>query len=218
MAGEAGRGFAVVADEVQRLAERAGQATRQVDALVRGTQADAQEAVDSMEQSTAGVVGAARLAEQAGQALDEIQSVSGELAERIEAMAELTRRHFEQSTVLRRAMDTVRATSRETLSGTLQTADAVEELKALAEALRASVAGFRLPEREFMSTLILPSRLTGRAPTMPAGTGPPGLEGDEAPGGGVLPADAEKGAGAASEPDRSGARGPALRSEGEGEA
>ena len=35
MAGDAGRGFAVVADEVQRLAERSGQATREIEELVK---------------------------------------------------------------------------------------------------------------------------------------------------------------------------------------
>ncbi|MEZ5459129.1 MAG: methyl-accepting chemotaxis protein [Steroidobacteraceae bacterium] len=50
MAGEAGRGFAVVADEVQRLAERAANATKQIEVLVRTIQADTNEAVVSMEQ------------------------------------------------------------------------------------------------------------------------------------------------------------------------
>jgi twitching motility protein PilJ len=53
MAGEAGRGFAVVADEVQRLAERSGGATRQIEALVKTIQSDTHEAVTSMEQTTA---------------------------------------------------------------------------------------------------------------------------------------------------------------------
>jgi twitching motility protein PilJ len=53
MAGEQGRGFAVVADEVQRLAERAANATRQIENLVKTIQADTTEAIVSMERSTA---------------------------------------------------------------------------------------------------------------------------------------------------------------------
>src|ERR1700689_245817 len=56
MAGEAGRGFAVVADEVQRLAERAANATKQIEVLVRTIQTDTNEAVVSMERSTTDVV------------------------------------------------------------------------------------------------------------------------------------------------------------------
>ena len=55
MAGEAGRGFAVVADEVQRLAERTGDATRQLDPG-DNYQADTNEATMSMERSTSNVV------------------------------------------------------------------------------------------------------------------------------------------------------------------
>jgi twitching motility protein PilJ len=69
LAGEAGRGFAVVADEVQRLAERAANATKQIDVIVRTIQADTNGAVVSMERSTADVGGGAQLAENAGSAL-----------------------------------------------------------------------------------------------------------------------------------------------------
>jgi ribosomal-protein-alanine acetyltransferase len=48
-AGEAGRGFTVVAEEVQRLAERSGEATKQIDAIVKTIQADTQDAVAAME-------------------------------------------------------------------------------------------------------------------------------------------------------------------------
>ncbi|MCB1570981.1 MAG: type IV pili methyl-accepting chemotaxis transducer N-terminal domain-containing protein, partial [Xanthomonadales bacterium] len=68
-AGEAGRGFAVVADEVQRLAERASNATKRIETLVQTIQSDTNEAVSSMEQTTAEVVAGARLAEDAGLAL-----------------------------------------------------------------------------------------------------------------------------------------------------
>ena len=79
-AGESGRGFAVVADEVQRLAERSANATKQIEALVKAIQADTNEAVISMEKSTSGVVNGATLAEDAGGALEEIESVSEQRA------------------------------------------------------------------------------------------------------------------------------------------
>ena len=55
-AGEAGRGFTVVAEEVQRLAERSGEATKQIGAIVKTIQRDTQDAVAAMESSTRGVV------------------------------------------------------------------------------------------------------------------------------------------------------------------
>jgi twitching motility protein PilJ len=72
MAGDAGRGFAVVADEVQRLAERSSNATKQIEALVKTIQSDTNEAVISMEQTTSEVVRGARLAQDAGVAVEEI--------------------------------------------------------------------------------------------------------------------------------------------------
>ena len=79
-AGEAGRGFAVVADEVQRLAERASNATKRIETLVQTIQSDTNEAVSSMEQTTSEVVAGARLAEDAGTALGEIEKVSSDLS------------------------------------------------------------------------------------------------------------------------------------------
>jgi hypothetical protein len=60
-AGEAGRGFTVVAEEVQRLAERSGEATKQIEAIVKTIQADTQDAVAAMEKSTVGVVEGTKL-------------------------------------------------------------------------------------------------------------------------------------------------------------
>ncbi len=97
MAGEAGRGFAVVADEVQRLAERAANATKQIEVLVRTIQADTNEAVVSMERSTTDVVGGALLAENAGAALEEIEQVSNQIASLVQNISASAR---QQATVL----------------------------------------------------------------------------------------------------------------------
>jgi twitching motility protein PilJ len=146
MAGEAGRGFAVVADEVQRLAERSTNATKQIEAIVRTIQADTNEAVISMEKSTAGVVSGARLAENAGQALDEIQQVSGQIAGIVQDITGATRQQTAEAANVSQTMATIREITEQTARGTRATGEAIGRLAQLAIQLKQSVAGFRLPD------------------------------------------------------------------------
>jgi len=145
MAGEAGRGFAVVADEVQRLAERSGEATKQIAELVKTIQADTNGAVASMEQATNGVVEATRLADAAGQALGEIESVNEQLSSLIVDIANDARTSSESATVVSGSMAQIQETTTLTSSGTRQTSESIGRLSDLARELQASVAGFKLP-------------------------------------------------------------------------
>ncbi len=81
-AGEAGRGFTVVSEEIQRLAERSAEATKRIAVLVKTIQSETNETVVSMEDATREVVEGSGLADRAGNALQEIQSVAQHLAER----------------------------------------------------------------------------------------------------------------------------------------
>jgi twitching motility protein PilJ len=145
MAGDAGRGFAVVADEVQRLAERAADATRQVENLVKAIQADTQEAITSMEKSTANVVFGARSAEEAGLALGQIEKSSDDIAKLIQEISQSAQTESEKAIKLAGAMQTIRQISIQTLGSVEKTATAVTELGSLSNKLRESVAGFKLP-------------------------------------------------------------------------
>ncbi len=145
MAGEAGRGFAVVADEVQRLAERSINATKQIEALVKTIQADTNEAVTSMEASTSGVVRGAQLAENAGEALNEIESVSKYIAEQTSKIAGSAQNQSEASSVVNNTMTVIQEITSQTSEGTQQTANSIGALTELADELQKSVAGFRLP-------------------------------------------------------------------------
>ncbi len=144
MAGDAGRGFAVVADEVQRLAERSRNATKQIEVLVRTIQADTNEAVSSMEASTAGVVEGAKLAENAGEALREIENVSAYIADLTKRIADSSALQSGQSTEINATVQAIRGITEENADGTRRAAAAVEELVSLVTELQRSVAGFRL--------------------------------------------------------------------------
>jgi twitching motility protein PilJ len=146
MAGEAGRGFAVVADEVQRLAERAANATKQIEVLVRTIQTDTNEAVVSMERSTTDVVGGALLAENAGAALEEIEQVSGQIANLVQNISASARQQAAASGNISKNMQVVREISSQTAEGSTATSTSIAKLAALSAQLRKSVAGFRLPD------------------------------------------------------------------------
>ncbi len=143
-AGDAGRGFSVVAEEVQRLAERSADATRQIAALVKAIQADTQDAVGAMERSTQGVVAGAKLSDNAGAALTEIDQVSRRLAELIEQISESTLREANLANEVAGNIEHIFAVTEQTGEGTRTTAAQVRELSRMAEDLRQSVARFRI--------------------------------------------------------------------------
>ncbi|MBS3916231.1 MAG: type IV pili methyl-accepting chemotaxis transducer N-terminal domain-containing protein [Sulfuritalea sp.] len=143
-AGEAGRGFTVVAEEVQRLAERSGEATKQIAAIVKTIQTDTQDAVSAMEFSTRGVVDGARLSDAAGQALQEISSVSTNLASLIESISSATQQQAENATRVAQNMQGILQVTEQTTVGTQQTAVSIGQLAELAVELKGSVSGFKV--------------------------------------------------------------------------
>nr|WP_228384933.1 methyl-accepting chemotaxis protein [Pseudomonas helleri] len=145
MAGDAGRGFAVVADEVQRLAERSSAATRQIETLVRAIQADTNEAVISMEQTTTEVVRGARLAHDAGVALEEIEGVSQNLADLIQRISNAAQEQTRSAAQISLTMNVIQQITNQTSSGSTATADSIGNLAKMARQLRRSVSGFTLP-------------------------------------------------------------------------
>lgn len=146
-AGDAGRGFQQVAVEIQQLAEHASQSTRQIETRVKTIQADTNEAVTSMERSTAHVIAGAQSAEEAGQALTRIEAASLELARSIEGVAAAARGESAAATRIADTMLSIQQLALQTSDSATEASEAVGALNTLSGKLRESVAGFTLPGR-----------------------------------------------------------------------
>ena len=143
-AGEAGRGFSVVAEEVQRLAERSADATRKIAALVKVIQTDTQNAIAAMELSAQGVVAGAKLSDNAGAALTEIDQVSRRVADRIEQISAATAREAGLANLVAADIQHIFVVTEQTVEGTRSTANDVRELSLSAQQLRQSVSRFKI--------------------------------------------------------------------------
>lgn len=145
MAGDAGKGFAVVAEEVERLADRSTKATKKIAGLIRSIQSDTNEAMAAMEETTREVVDGSALANEAGQKLSEIESVSNLLAELIQSILMASRQQSRGSDAVARSMSDISRVTQEAASGTQRAVAAIRRLSELAEELRGSLHGFKLP-------------------------------------------------------------------------
>ena len=143
-AGEAGRGFSVVAEEVQRLAERSGDATRQIAALVKAIQTDTQDAVAAMERSTQGVVDSTRLSDAAGSALGDIDRVTRQLSDLIAQISNQALEEAKSANIVAANIQHIFAVTEQTGEGTRSTAQMVRELSKTAEELKQSVSRFKI--------------------------------------------------------------------------
>jgi methyl-accepting chemotaxis protein len=145
MAGEAGRGFAIVADEVERLADRATEATKRAGILVKTTQTEAAEVMAAMEDTTREVINRSNIANEAGVALSEIQTVSNRLAELIQAISDAAQQQARGSEQVAKSMNEMSSVTRGTAASTKQTAAAINSLSLLVDNLNATVSRFKLP-------------------------------------------------------------------------
>ena len=143
-AGDAGRGFTVVAQEVQRLAERSAEATKQISALVKTTQSDTQEAVAAMEKSTFEVVEGGKLSDATGQALEEIEQVTNNLAQLIAGISGATHAQAQAADQVVKNMEEILKITRQTTNGTTQTTASIKQISGFVAELKASVSNFKI--------------------------------------------------------------------------
>lgn len=143
-AGEQGRGFAVVADEVRALAERTTRATREIGEMIKTIQQETKSAVIAMEEGVNEVAKGSETAANSGKALDQIldqiNSVTMQIAQVATAAEQQTATTSEISNNMQQITDAVAQTA----SGALESAAAAEQLSGLADELRKIVGQFKL--------------------------------------------------------------------------
>jgi methyl-accepting chemotaxis protein len=168
-AGEQGRGFAVVASEVRALAQRSGQAAKEIRTLIS----------DSVKKVQTGT----REATESGKAMDDILEAVRKVAETMTAMQTVRADQRLGVSQVTRAVEQMN-------QGTQQTAAMVEEVAATAdllsdqaEQLSASVAAFKLAEKDELSDNGSGSNARGTIgnPIPPLQSVPPEISGDIPP-------------------------------------
>src|SRR5437773_6988947 len=143
-AGEAGRGFGVVADEVRKLAEHSRAATKDIAALIKAIQAETSEAMVVMEAGTKEVEVGARLADQAGRALEAISNVVRQSAELVQEISLASKQQVRGTEGVANAMQIISNITRQTSQGARQTARTVENMVKLSEQLNEALSQFRV--------------------------------------------------------------------------
>lgn len=148
MAGDAGHGFAVVAEEIECLADRSTTATKDISKLIRAIQNETSEVISDMEESTREVVAGSELANQAGETLFEIDSVSNQLVEMIQTSSESALQQADRVSEIANSMTEVSLSTKESADRSREATRSVSRLAAMVSQLRNSVSQFRVSRDE----------------------------------------------------------------------
>ncbi|MDD1623025.1 MAG: methyl-accepting chemotaxis protein [Methylococcaceae bacterium] len=143
-AGEQGRGFAVVADEVRQLAERTTKSTQEITGTIDKIQAATQNTVSSMNSGVEKVGSGAELAHQAGAAINDIKSSTGNVVVRIDQISMAIREQSEACNEIARNVERIAQMTGENSQAVDKTTEAAHQLESIAASLERSIGYFRL--------------------------------------------------------------------------
>lgn len=137
--------FTNIANDVQTLSATLKESARDIETLVDIIQDDTRAAVDSMNLTIAEVMQGNELATEAGDALEEIETISRRLSVVVEHLSQKTRKQSDVVKQLSANMGVINDVTRRSAHGMQLSASALEDLKHMAGELRSGVSGFVLP-------------------------------------------------------------------------
>ena len=143
-AGEQGRGFAVVADEVRKLAERTTQSTQEVTQMIDTIQQASHAAVAGMNATVGQVDGGVALAQQAGDAINQIKLESSQVLKTVGDISSALELQSQASNEIASHIEKVAQLTQENSGAAEQTASAAGHLADLADGMRATVNRFKI--------------------------------------------------------------------------
>ncbi|MBZ0132253.1 MAG: PAS domain S-box protein, partial [Rhodocyclaceae bacterium] len=135
-AGEQGRGFAVVADEVRKLAERTGNATQEISAMVDSIRGETALAVNGMRSGAEQVAQGVGLVDQAAEALREINSEMDRTSRMVTDISLASDEQQTAMTQLAQNVEQVAIMTEQNVAVVSETKNTVERLNAVTERMR----------------------------------------------------------------------------------
>ncbi|RXZ79812.1 methyl-accepting chemotaxis protein [Paenibacillaceae bacterium] len=136
-AGEQGRGFAVVADEVRKLAERSGEATKQIASIIKGMQENTRQSVTAVRES-------AELSRQTGESFRNISHKVDQAGQKVTEIAAASEQQAAQASTVLSAVEGISSTTEEAAASSEETATTAQSLAHLADDLQQSITIFKL--------------------------------------------------------------------------